>query len=220
MDIDNKVTTPLATLYSSRNCHLCQRVNLALQEKTIRFHNQIIDNEFPEELSEQAPYQETPVLKDRDLVLFFPNLIMEYLEERYPHPPLLPEIPTERAKVRMYIHQIDRDWSGHVSKLSAPRFSRPKVLRQLREELRERIISVAPIFSEQAYYMSDVMTLADCCVLPILWRLPVLGIEIPRTRQTRAMLDYFNRMQATQVFQNSLTAVERELMAQNPLITV
>lgn len=212
------MTTQLSTtLYSLRDCHLCQRVRMVLQEKRIPFNLEIVDGELPADVRNENHYGLLPTLKDRNLTLFFPNLIMEYLEERYPHPPLMPEVPTDRAQIRTYIEQIDCDWGSAVQKLSNPGYSRSHVLRKLREELRQSVISLAPIFNSKAYFMSGEMTLADCCALPILWRLPGLGVEIPKTRHTRAMLEYVERVQGTASFKDSLTDVEKQLMRVHPL---
>lgn len=199
-------------LYSNRDCHYCQRIRLVLNEKRIPFEIQFVDDEMPPELEEKNVYGEIPVLRDRDLMLFFPNIIIEYLEERYPHPPLMPVVPIERANLRTYIQQVEREWSARLDKITNRGYSRSHVIRNVRQELQNSILMIAPVFDSKPFYMSEVMTLADCCVLPILWRLPLLGVELPRTRQTRAMLDYMERMSNTNSFQESLTDVERQLM--------
>ena len=199
-------------LYSSRNCHYCQRVRLALREKRIPFEMTTVDGELDAKMLEINPYGKVPILVDRDLTLFFPDVILEYLEERYPHPPLMPEVPMARARLRTYMRQIDLEWGNCVDKLAHPGYSRTHVLKSYREQLRQSVLAIAPIFVNQPYYMSQEMSLLDCCALPILWRLPILGVEISRNRQTRAMLEYIDRMKDTQTFQDSLTDEEKVLI--------
>lgn len=199
-------------LYSNQDCHYCQRVRFVLNEKRIPFEMRFMDEKSLSDLEEINQYGEIPVLCDRDLTLFFPNIIIEYLEERYPHPPLMPVVPIERAQLRTYIQQVEQAWAIRLDKLMNPGFSRTHVVKRVRQELQDSVLSVAPIFANKPFYMSSTMTLADCCVLPILWRLPLYGVELPRTRQTRAMLDYIDRIADTTSFQESLTDVERQLM--------
>lgn len=199
-------------LYSNRDCHYCQRIRLVLNEKRIPFEIEFVDDEMPAELEEVNEYGEIPVLRDRDLTLFFPSIIAEYLEERYPHPSLMPVVPIERAQLRIYMQQVEREWSARLDKILNRGYSRPHVIRNVRQELESSVRAIAPVFDSKPFYMSEVMTLADCCILPILWRLPLAEVEVPRNRQTRAMLDYMERMRETTSFQESLTDVEKQLL--------
>jgi RNA polymerase-associated protein len=148
-------------------------------------------------------------LLDRDLVLYESTVIMEYLDERFPHPPLLPVYPVARAQSRLLIHRIEKDWSGRVDLLMAGK-GRETVLDKARNELRESIIGIAPIFDETLFFMSDEFTLVDCCVTPILWRLPALGIKLPE-RSTRPMQKYMQKMFERDSFRASLTEPELEM---------
>jgi len=135
-------------------------------------------------------------------------VILEYLEERYPHPPLLPVYPVARANTRLLVHRIQRDWCSLVDRIGDSRTAEPQ--RALaRKELRESLTGVSPIFAEKAYFMSDEISLVDCCLLPVLWRLPRLDIELPRA--ARPLLDYMERNFAREAFQASLSAVERNM---------
>ena len=190
--------------YSDGNDHYSQRVRLVLAEKGVSV--EIIDVEkgiMPEDLADLNPYNSLPTLVDRDLALYESMVIMEYLDERFPHPPLLPVYPVARAQSRLFIYRIQRDWCGHVDTIIAGR-SKDTVIDKARKELRESLITIAPIFNEKPYFMSDEFTLVDCCVAPILWRLTVMGIELP-PKHGKPILDYMNRIFEREGFQASLS---------------
>ena len=133
---------------------------------------------------------------------------MEYLDERYPHPPLLPVYPVARANSRLLVHRIQRDWCRQVDQILDPR-QKDAVRVQARKELRESLIGVSPLFADKPFFLSEDMSLVDCCLLPILWRLPQLGIELPRA--AKPLLDYMERGFARPAFQASLSAAERDM---------
>ncbi|HAM74847.1 MAG TPA: stringent starvation protein A, partial [Alcanivorax sp.] len=143
------------------------------------------------------------------LTLYQSTVIMEYLDERFPHPPLLPVYPVARAQSRLLIHRVERDWCAHVDALLAGT-EKEAALTKRRKELREAMIATAPIFSELPFFMSEEFTLVDCVVGPILWRLPALGIELP-PKQAKPLLDYAERLFDRDAFQASLSEAEREL---------
>ncbi len=195
--------------YSDPADHYCHRVRLVLAEKGVSVD--IVDVEAgqcPVKLAEVNPYASVPTLVDRDLVLYEPGVILEYLEERYPHPPLLPVYPVARANTRLLAHRIQRDWCSLADRILDQRVAEAQRA-QARKELRESLIGVSPIFAEKPYFMSDEISLVDCCLLPILWRLPRLGIELPRA--AKPLLDYMERNFAREAFQASLSAVERNM---------
>ena len=195
--------------YSDPADHYCHRVRLVLAEKGVAV--QIIDvdaSRVPPKLAEVNPYGSVPTLVDRDLALYESSVVMEYLDERYPHPPLMPVYPVGRGNSRLLMHRIQRDWCVLADTLldtRSPEAARAKA----RKELRESLTGVAPLFAEMSCFMSDEQSLVDCCLLPILWRLPVMGIELPR--QAKPLLDYMERQFAREPFQASLSAVEREM---------
>ena len=196
--------------YSDGSDHYSQRVRLVLAEKGVAVEIVDVDpNNKPEDLADLNPYNSLPTLIDRDLVLYEAQVIMEYLDERFPHPPLLPVYPVARAQSRLFVYRIQRDWCGLVDTIMAGR-SRETVIEKSRKELRESLISIAPIFAEKPFFMSDEFTLVDCCVAPILWRLPVLGIELP-ARQTKGMQSYMERMFNRDSFQASLSEAELDM---------
>jgi RNA polymerase-associated protein len=197
--------------YSDGYSQFSHRVRIVLAEKGVTV--EIVDVDIydkPEDLAALNPYNSLPTLVDRDLVLYEPNIMMEYLDERFPHPPLFPVYPVARAQSRLWMYRIDRDWSHLVEKLQAEEGT-PAELDKARKELRESIISVSPIFAEKPYFMSDEFTIVDCCVLPILWRLPEIGIRLPETKATKPLLEYRQRLFARESIQASLSEQEREM---------
>lgn len=197
------------TCYSDPLDHYCHRVRLVMALKSVQVDIQDLDlANCPSRLAELNPYLSVPTLVDRDLVLYEPSVILEYLEERYPHPSLLPAYPVARANSRLLMYRIQRDWCRLVDALLAP--ATPEAQReQFRKELRESLTGISPLFAEKEYFLSDELTLVDCCLLPILWRLPVMGIELPRA--ARPLLEYMEREFARPAFQASLSAAERSM---------
>ena len=196
--------------YSDGNDRYSQRVRLVLAEKGVAV--EIIDVDpahIPEDLTDLNPYNSLPTLIDRELVLYQSQVIMEYLDERFPHPPLLPVYPVARAQSRLFVHRIQRDWCTAVDTIMAGK-SKDTVIDRARKELRESLVTIAPIFDGKPFFMSEEFTLVDCCVGPILWRLPVLGIELP-PKQGKPILDYMDRMFERDSFQASLSEAELDM---------
>lgn len=202
------VTNRLAC-YSDPADHYSHRVRIVLAEKGVSA--EIISVEagrHPPKLIEVNPYGSLPTLVDRDLALWESTVVMEYLDERYPHPPLLPVYPVARANSRLLIHRIQRDWCGLVDVILDTR-SKEAVRVQARKELRESLTGVSPLLADKPFFLSEEQSLVDCCLLPILWRLPILGIELPRP--AKPLLDYMERQFAREAFQASLSGVERDM---------
>lgn len=196
------------TFYSDPSDHYSHRVRIVLAEKgvTVEIHDVDPDNK-PEDLASLNPYNSLPTLVDRELVLYDANVMMEYLDERFPHPPLLPVYPVARAQSRLWINRIEKDWGGLISTILA---NNGKESDAARKELSDSLIAVAPIFNDLPYFMSEEFSVVDCCVAPILWRLPVLGIELPE-KQCKGMLQYMDRLFERESFQASLSEAEREM---------
>ena len=198
------------TFFSDGTDHYSHRVRMVLAEKGVTVDTVEVDgNNKPEELLELNPYGAVPTLLDRDLVLYESMVIMEYLDERFPHPPLLPVYPVARALSRLWMHRIQRDWCAHLDLLMVGK-GRETALTKARKSLRESLMAVSPIFAEKPFFMSDEFTLADCCVAPILWRLPKVGIALPE-KQCRPLLKYAERLFERDGFRASLSEVEREM---------
>ncbi|MEE8042354.1 MAG: stringent starvation protein SspA [Pseudomonadales bacterium] len=198
------------TFFSDPRDHYSHRVRMVLAEKGVAV--EIVDADgrnLPEDVAELNPYQTLPTLLDRELVLYESTVIMEYLDERFPHPPLLPVYPVARAQSRLMMHRIRKDWCGRLDLLMAGK-GRETTLEKARKELRESLLAVSPIFAEKPFFMSEEFTLVDCCVAPILWRLPEAGIEMP-DRQTRPLKRYMQRVFERDTFQASLSEAEMEM---------
>ncbi|MFT6916438.1 MAG: RNA polymerase-associated protein [Motiliproteus sp.] len=196
------------TFFSDGADHFSHRVRIVLAEKGVAV--EIIDTDLdgaPQELADINPYKSLPTLVDRELVLYEPNIMMEYLDERFPHPPLLPVYPVARAESRQYIHRIEKDWCRLVNTIL--KSDDADAVIKARKELTDGMIAIAPIFSEKPYFMSEEFTLVDCCLAPVLWRLTMLGVELPP--QAKPLLKYMERVFERESFQESLSEAEHEM---------
>lgn len=195
--------------YTDPADHYSHRVRIVLAEKGVAAEIvEVQSGRLPAALAELNPYASLPILVDRDLTLYEPGVVMEYLDERYPHPPLLPVYPVARGNSRLLMYRIQRDWCAPVDRILAA--DTPESARaQARSELRDSLVGVAPLFAGRPYFLSEEFSMVDCCLLPILWRLPQLGVELPR--QAKPLLDYMERLFARPAFQASLTATERAM---------
>lgn len=198
------------TFYSDSLSHYSHRVRIVLAEKGVTVDLVETDSAHPPaELSELNPYNSLPTLVDRELVLYESKVMMEYLDERFPHPPLLPVYPVARAESRLLIHRIEKDWCALVDSIQHSRSE--NVVSKSTKELREGLLAIAPIFNEKPFFMSEEFTLVDCCVAPILWRLPALGVDMRPSKQSKPLLNYMDSLFARESFQMSLSEQEREM---------
>ncbi len=198
------------TFFSDPTSHYSHRVRIVLAEKGVTVDLVETDAAHPPaELSELNPYNSLPTLVDRELVLYESKVMMEYLDERFPHPPLLPVYPVARAESRLLIHRIERDWCAQVDSILNTRSD--NVVKKATKELKDGITAIAPIFAEKPFFMSEEFTLVDCCIAPILWRLPALGVDIRPTKQTKPLFAYMDALFARESFQESLSEQEREM---------
>lgn len=200
----------MMTIYSRANDIYSHRVRLVLAEKMITADVVDVDKvpKAREELNELNPYGTTPALLDRDLVLYTSEIIMEYLDERYPHPPLMPVYPVARGRTRLMIYRLNRDWYGSMDKIINKNLPMSEI-EQAKKRLTESITSVTPVFSEMPYFLSEEFSLLDCCIVPLLWRLPMLGIELPP--QAKSVVTYAERMFERESFLASLTEAEKAM---------
>ena len=195
--------------YSNPKDHYSHRVRIVLAEKGVTVEVYDTDpNNMPEDLAGINPYNALPTLIDGDLVLFEPDIMMEYLDERFPHPPLLPVYPVARASSRQLIYRIQRDFCADVDIILAAKSK--EAVAKSRKALRDGLVSISPIFDELPYFMSEEFTLVDCCLAPILWRLSEMEIELPQ-KKCEAILKYAERLFERESFQASLSNYEREL---------
>ena len=197
----------IMTLFSDPACIQSHRTRIVLSEKDIVADVVQIDpNNKPEDLFELNPYNSAPTLVDRDLVLYDSRVIIEYFDERFPHPPLMPVDPVSRSKSRLALFHIEKDWyrpadtivHGHADERE-----------QARKELQDSLISSVEIFSAKPYFLSDEFSLVDCSIAPLLWRLPSLQIELPAT--AKAITAYARRVFDRPAFRSSLSEEELEM---------
>ncbi len=190
-------------LYSHPDCIDNHRVRLVLCEKAVSSKVEIVDPNSPSDKFMQVnPYGNLPALVDRDLVLNHSNIIMEYLDERFPHPPLLPVYPIAKAKSRLMIYRIEKDWYSLMEALEDPTKDHDKIKKQMITSL----LKLEPIFADMEYFLSSEFSLVDCSIAPVLWRLPKYDIEIPK--ESVAIMAYCRRIFSRNSFQASLTDQE------------
>jgi RNA polymerase-associated protein len=196
------------TLYSSATDPYSYRVRIVLAEKGVTFDFIDVHSSAKtmEELMEINPYGTVPTLVDRDLVLYQSEIIMEYLDERFPHPPLLPVYPVAKGRSRLMIYRVNHDWYTILDKLLQPENYLGEI-EMLKKKLVDSITSVTPIFAELPYFLSEDFSLVDCCIAPLLWRLPKLAIELPS--QAAPILRYAERVFSRESFQASLVDGEK-----------
>jgi len=195
-------------LFSLPLCIQSHRVRLTLYEKGISADVKIFDaNDPPDDLHELNPYGEMPAMMDRDLVIYDARIIMEYLDERFPHPPLQPTDPVSRARGRMMIHRIESDWYALLSDIEGA--GDKKKAMKPKKMLKESLVSALPLFEAEPFFMNQEVSLIDCTLAPLLWRLPSLGVEIPK--EAAAIRSYAERMFKRSAFQASLSEQELEL---------
>ena len=195
------------TLFSSDTDPDSHRTRIVLAEKGVTVEIARADgDEKPEDLVELNPYAEMPTLVDRDLVLYDARVIIEYLDERFPHPPLMPVDPVSRAHARLTLFRIERDWYSLVPALDS---GDEKRAAPARKTLRESLIASAEVFSAKPYFLSDELGLVDCSILPLLWRLPHWGVKLPA--QAKSIVEYATRLFNTEPFRESLTESEKEM---------
>ena len=194
------------TLFSGANDMYSHQVRIVLAEKGVNvdIHYVTPDN-MPEDLYEVNPYGDVPTLIDRELGLYRANIINEYLDERFPHPPLMPVYPVARGRCRLMMDRIENDWYTLARKIEAGEESAA-------QELKESILSIAPVFAEEPYFMSEEFSLVDCYLAPLLWRLPAWGIELD-SAAAKDIKSYMLRVFERESFQASLTDAEKDIRA-------
>ena len=177
------------TLFSNKTDIYCHQVRIVLAEKGVAYETEIVDPQaLSEDLMELNPYGTVPTLVDRDLVLFSSRIIMEYLDERFPHPPLMQVYPVSRAKDRLLMLRIEQDWYPTLKKAeNGTESEKAEALKQLKEEL----LGITPVFQQTPYFMNEEFGLVDCYVAPLLWKLKHLGVEFtgPGSKPIKGYMD-------------------------------
>ena len=195
-------------LFSGNTCIRSHQVRFVLREKGITTDIQNVDGKkVPEDLIALNPYASIPTLTDRELVIYDSGVIIEYLDERYPHPPLMPVSPVDRAKIRLALVSLEADIVSTAIELDAALGSRNE--NSLRKKLKSMLNSSLDLFSVNKYFLNDELTVLDCFLAPILWRLEYFGISLGK--EHKAITDYMERVFSHETFQDSLSEDEEEM---------
>ena len=195
------------TLFSRPTEIHSHRTRLVLAEKNINIEiTSVLGSELPEDLMDLNPYHTVPTLIDRDLTLYDSRVIIEYLDERFPHPPLMPVDPVTRAQFRLALFRIESDWYSLAEEADGPD---GKLSSKSKKMLRESILQSVELFAARTYFLNDEFSLVDCSIAPILWRLPVYGIDLGD--KAESIEAYMQRVFARRAFQQSLTELEQEM---------
>jgi RNA polymerase-associated protein len=196
------------TLFSKPTCIHSHRTRLVLAEKNINIEIVNVDGpDLPEDLMDLNPYHTVPTLVDRDLVLYDSRVIIEYLDERFPHPPLMPVDPVTRAQFRLALFRIETDWYRLAEEFDID--GERKMSAKSKKMLRESILASVELFAARQYFLSDEFSLVDCSIAPILWRLPIYGIDLGS--QSAPIEAYMKRVFERRSFQESMTELEQEM---------
>lgn len=201
----------IMTLYSDPSSAYSHQVRIVLAEKGVNIDVIQVDPASPpQDLLELNPYNTLPVLIDRDLILYESLIVIEYLDERFPHPPLLPVYPIARARSRLTIHRIERDWYTLMYKIEK---AAPEKKQEYKKILLESLIDLMPVFEDTPYFLSEEFSIIDCCIAPLLWRLPSLGIQLPPL--TKPIKRYMQSVFSRNSFKLSLSDIEKEWLVKN-----
>lgn len=193
-------------IFSEPECFYSHRARIVVAEKDITAEIINVDvNNQPQDLMDVNPHGVLPTLVDRDLVLYDSRIIMDYLDERFPHPPLLPVEPVVRAKCNLTLYRVEKDWYPLAEKI----ISFADDADQARKELAESIASIEPILEQMDYFMNEDFSLVDVSVAPILWRLEDMGVELPENLPH--VEAYMKRLFERESFQNSLSEAEQNM---------
>jgi RNA polymerase-associated protein len=195
----------MMTLYSGTTCPFSHRCRIVFHEKPMDF--KVIDVDIlgsPADIAAVNPYNRVPVLVERDLVLYEANIINEYIEERFPHPPLMPLDPQNKARARQLLSTVEQELYSHIRALE----KNLKSAEDTRAHLRDRLIELSGLFSKQKYMLGDTFSMPDVALAPLLWRLDHYGIELPK-KVVEPLLTYAQRVFSRQGFIDALTPTEK-----------
>ena len=197
----------MMTLYSGTTCPFSQRCRIVLYEKGMDF--EVIDVDLmnkPEDLAVMNPYNRVPVLVERDLILYEANIINEYIDERFPHPQLMPADPVMRGRARLFLYRFESELFAYIDALEK---AESKAAEKARPIVRDNLTQIAPVFAKQKYMLGDEFSMLDVAIAPLLWRLEYYGIALPK--QASALLKYAERIFSRQGFIDALTPSEKSM---------
>ena len=191
-------------LYSGTACPFSHRCRIVLFEKGMDFEIKDVDlHEKPEEIALMNPYSQVPILVERDLTLYESNIINEYIDERFPHPQLMPPDPQTRAKARQLLHTMEHELFSHIDALER----NLKTADKSRAHIRDRLVELTPLFGKQKFLLGDDFSMLDVAIAPLLWRLDHYGIELPKS--AAPVMKFAERIFARQGFIDALTPSEK-----------
>ena len=197
----------MMTLYSGTTCPFSHRCRIVLYEKGMDF--QILDVDLmnkPEDLAVMNPYNRTPVLVERDLILYESNIINEYIDERFPHPQLMPADPIMRARARLFLYRFEKELFSQIDNLDSASQQKSDKARQI---IRDNLAQIAPVFTKQKFMLGDEFSMLDVAIAPLLWRLEHYQITMPK--QAAPLLKYAERMFTRQGFIDAMTPSEKAM---------
>jgi len=195
----------MMTLYSGITDPFSHRCRIVLYEKGMDF--EIIDVDLmnkPEDLAVMNPYNRTPVLVERDLVLYESNIINEYIDERFPHPQLMPADPVMRARARLFLFRFEHELFSNIEAIEK---GTQKQGDKGRAIIRDNLTQIAPVFTKQKFMLGEEFTMLDVAIAPLLWRLDHYGISLPKT--CAPLMKYAERLFSRPAFIDALTASEK-----------
>ncbi|HRO60713.1 MAG TPA: glutathione S-transferase N-terminal domain-containing protein [Burkholderiaceae bacterium] len=200
----------MMVLYSGTTCPFSQRCRFVLFEKGMDFEIRDVDlYNKPEDISIMNPYGQVPILVERDLILYESNIINEYIDERFPHPQLMPADPVMRARARLFLFNFERELFIHVQQLE--RRDQPKdatkLMEKARQQVRDRLTQLTPIFIKNKFMLGDEFSMLDVAIAPLLWRLDHYGIEMPKS--AAPLLRYAERLFSRPAYIEALTPSEK-----------
>lgn len=197
------------TCFSSPVDPHCHRTRIVLAEKDITVEICDVESDsLPEDLIDLNPYATVPTLVDRDLVLYDSRVLIEYLDERFPHPPLMPVDPVSRAKSRLALFRIENDWYSLLDDLE---FGSEKKQQAARNNFKESLMNTAELFAVMPFFLSEDFSLLDCSIAPLLWRLSHYGIELPDSATAEPIKQYMERIFERPAFKQSLSEQEKDM---------
>jgi len=197
----------MMTLYSGTTDPYSHRCRIVLFEKGMDF--QVIDVDLankPEDLAVINPHNTVPVLVERDLVLEQANIINEYIDERFPHPQLMPADPVMRARARLFLHNFEEQLFDHIKDLKS---DNQKAADKARSTIRDNLTQIVPLFTKQEYILGDDFSMLDVAIAPLLWRLGHYGIELPK--QAAPLLKYAERIFSRPAYIEAMTPSEKAM---------
>lgn len=197
----------MMTLYSGTICPYSHRCRIVLFEKGMDF--QVIDVDVfnkPEDLAVMNPYNKVPVLVERDLILYEANIINEYIDERFPHPQLMPADPVMRARARLFLHRFEQELFCHIDGLES---GVAKTVEKARAAVRENLTQISPVFNKQKYMLGDEFSMLDVAIAPLLWRLDHYGIQLDK--EAAPLMKYAERLFSRPAYSEAMTPSEKAM---------